>query len=334
MHTVPNRIQPKRSIPLLRRGTDADWARPFRPGGQWIGQVRAVRRSILIVLWSLLAAPVQAFCLLLPGRSRVAFAQIYWSVCCRLLGLRIRTTGIAASSRVGSIAASSRVGSIAASSRAGDNAATSRTSRPVVFVSNHSSWLDVVVLGATLPACFVSKRDVADWPAVNLVARLGRTVFVSRLRTTTIRETIDMRRRLAEGDNLILFPEGTTSDGSRVLPFRSSFLAIAAAEPQPLVQPVSIVYDRLAGLPTGRATRPIFAYYGDMSIGPHYWRLAQCHGLGASIVLHQPLDPHDYPDRKALSQAAWRVVAEGAATLRQNRPAKPLAAPAGTTNVA
>jgi 1-acyl-sn-glycerol-3-phosphate acyltransferase len=111
------------------------------------------------------------------------------------------------------------------------------------------------------------------------------------------------------------------------LPFRSSFLAIAAAEPQPLVQPVSVVYDRLAGLPTGRATRPIFAYYGDMSIGPHYWRLAQCHGLGASIVLHEALDPCDYPDRKALSQAAWRAVATGADTLRQNRPAKPTAAP-------
>jgi 1-acyl-sn-glycerol-3-phosphate acyltransferase len=306
MHTVLNRTQPKRSIPLLRRGTDADWARPFRPGGQWIGQVRAVRRSILILLWSLLAAPVQAVFLAFPGPSRVAFARLYWMVSARLMGLRIRTTGAVA---------------------------TTAGHRPVIFVSNHSSWLDVVVLGATLPACFVSKLDVADWPGISLVAKLGRTVFVSRLRTSTGRESDDMRRRLADGDNLILFPEGTTSDGSRVLPFRSSFLSVATAEPQPLVQPVSVVFDRLAGLPTGRATRPIFAYYGDMAIGPHYWRLAQCHGLGASIVLHQPLDPKNYADRKALSQAAWRAVAAGADSLRQNRTPKPAPSRAVEANV-
>jgi len=299
MHPVPNRIPSKRSIPLLRRGTDADWAQPFRPGGEWIGQVRAIRRSVLLLLWSVLAAPVQAVFLLTRGPSRVKFARIYWSVVCRLLGLGVRSVGEAAHKLGG---------------------------RPVIFVSNHSSWLDVAVLGATLHGCFVSKQDVASWPGVSLVARLGRTVFVSRTRSHTGRESEEMRRRLAEGDNLILFPEGTTSDGSRVLPFRSSFLSIAEGEPSPLVQPVSVVYDRLSGLPTGRATRPVFAYYGDMAIGPHYWRLAQCHGLRATIVLHEPIDPRNYPDRKALSQAAWRAVADGAATLRQNRPAKPRAA--------
>jgi 1-acyl-sn-glycerol-3-phosphate acyltransferase len=298
MQTVPLRVQPKRSLPLLHRGTDADWAQSFRPGGHWIGRVRAVRRSALLLLWSLLAAPVQMSLLCLPGPGRVGFARLYWSVFCRLFGLRIRCIGTPATGH----------------------------GRPVVFVSNHSSWLDVGVLGARLNACFVSKQDVAGWPGVNLVAKLGRTVFVSRLRTSIGRESNDMRRRLAEGDNLILFPEGTTSDGSRVLPFRSAFLSIAEGEPCPLVQPVSVVYDRLAGLPTGRATRPIFAYYGGMEIGWHFWRLAHCHGLRATLVLHDPLDPRDYPDRKALTLAAWHAVAAGAATLRQNRPAQPLPA--------
>jgi 1-acyl-sn-glycerol-3-phosphate acyltransferase len=129
---------------------------------------------------------------------------------------------------------------------------------------------------------------------------------------------------LAAGDNLILFPEGTTSDGSRVLPFRSSLMTVAEGEPAPLVQPISVVYDRLAGLPAMRATRPIFAYYGDMSIGPHFWRLAQCRGVRATVLLHAPVDPRDYADRKALTRAIWATVATGAATLRQNRPAQPL----------
>jgi len=97
---------------------------------------------------------------------------------------------------------------------------------------------------------------------------------------------------------------------------------------------VSLVYDRLAGLPTGRASRPIFAWYGDMDIGSHYWRLAQHGGMRATVLLHTPLDPRDFPDRKALARAIWTASADGAATLRQNRPAQPITigtAPVGET---
>ncbi len=198
--------------------------------------------------------------------------------------------------------------------------------RRLVFVSNHSSWLDVPVLGGRLDACFISKGEVGSWPLINAVARLGRTLYVSRQRGSTRRETNAMRARLASGDNLFLFPEGTTSDGSRVMPFRSSFFAIAEGTEPPLIQPVSVVYDRLAGLPTGRATRPLFAWYGDMDIASHFWRLARHRGLRVSVLLHAPIDPAAYPDRKALSQEVWRMVADGAATLRQNRPAYPIGA--------
>jgi 1-acyl-sn-glycerol-3-phosphate acyltransferase len=256
----------------------------------------AVLRTVSILVWSLIAIPIQVVLLMLPGTLNSRFARFYWAMFCWLFGVSVRVIG----------------------------EPCHHHGRPVVFVSNHSSWLDVGVLGGTLKACFISKDEVASWPLINLIARLGRTIYVSRQRTSTRDETETMRARLRGGDSLILFPEGTTSDGSRVLPFRSSLLAVTEGEPAPLVQPISIVYDRLAGLPAVRATRPIFAYYGDMSIGPHYWRLAQCHGARATIVLHAPVDPRDYPDRKALTRALWHIVAEGAATLRQNRPAKPL----------
>ena len=138
-----------------------------------------------------------------------------------------------------------------------------------------------------------------------------------------------MRARLRAGDNLILFPEGTSSDGSRVLPFRSSFFAIAEAAdgPPPLIQPVSVVYDRLGGLPTGRASRPVFAWYGDMDIASHFWRLGQHSGLRVTVLAARPAGSGArIADRKALAQAVWRIVADGAATLRQNRPALPLGA--------
>jgi len=270
--------------------------------------MRVMRRGGGVLLWTLSCMPIQAVCLALPGRAKVVFARLYWSVVCRLLGLQVRTIGAAAGTTGG---------------------------RSVVFVSNHSSWLDVPVLGGRLDACFVSKNEVGRWPFVGTIARLGRTVFISRQRQATARERDVLRERLAVGDNLLLFPEGTTSDGSRVLPFRSSFFAIAEGADPPLIQPVSVVYDRLGGLPTGRASRPVFAWYGDMDLASHFWRFAQRRGLRVSILLLPPLDPARFASRKALSHAVWRAVADGASTLRQNRPvatsaitAEPMAEPA------
>jgi 1-acyl-sn-glycerol-3-phosphate acyltransferase len=262
---------------------------------------RVLRRGAGVLLWTLPCMPIQALLLMLPGRAKVVFARSYWSMTTRLLGLRVQVIGSAAVSPAG---------------------------RPVVFVSNHSSWLDVPVLGGRLDACFVSKDEVAGWPFISTIARLGRTVFVSRQRHATGRERDVLRNRLAAGDNLLLFPEGTTSDGSRVLPFRSAFFAVAEGVEPPLIQPVSVVYDRLGGLPTGRASRPIFAWYGDMDLASHFWRFAQQRGLRASILLHAPLDPSRFPSRKALSHAVWQTVADGAATLRQNRPVQAPAPPA------
>jgi 1-acyl-sn-glycerol-3-phosphate acyltransferase len=285
---------------IVEEGNDG-WALPAR---------RSLRRSllpgvrlVLVLIWTALAAIVQGAMLMLPGRGKVVVPRTYWAGMCAILGLGIRLIG-------------------APAHRTADG-------RPVIFVSNHSSWLDILVLGARLEACFIAKEEVGRWPVIRTIARLGRTVYVRRQRNSTARERDEMRARLAAGDSLVLFPEGTTSDGSRVLEFRSAFLSIAEAPATqaglpPIVQPVSIVYDRLAGLPTGRASRPLFSWYGDMDIASHYWRLARHGGMRASVILHAPLDPRDFANRKALARATWAAAAEGAALLRQNRPAHPI----------
>jgi 1-acyl-sn-glycerol-3-phosphate acyltransferase len=312
MQPAPRRLRAKR-LPLLRRPGEVGeegWNALAWPGNhRLVRYSRAIRRGLAILLWTLLAMPVQAVLLLLPGPGKVSFARFYWSTVCRLLGLRVRVIGARLRRR-------------------------DLGGRPIVYVSNHSSWVDVPVLGGRLRACFIAKEEVARWPLIAWIARLGRTVYVRRQRTSTARERDEMRDRLAAGDSLILFPEGTTSDGSRVLPFRSAFFSIVEQPVTgdgrpPLVQPVSIVYDRLAYLPAGRATRPLFAWYGDMDIGSHFWRLAQHRGLRVTVLLHAPLDPAAFPSRKALAQATWTAVAAGAAALRQNRPARPIAVDAG-----
>jgi lyso-ornithine lipid O-acyltransferase len=296
----PNRLATGR-VPLARhtgfppQGSTASPS-DVRPGIFRVARV--VRRGISVLLWTLACMPIQAIFLLLPGPLKVLFAEVYWATVARLLGLKVRVIGSRASTTSG---------------------------RSVVFVSNHSSWLDIPVLGGRLDACFVAKNEVGGWPFISTIARLGRTVFVSRQRHATGRERDAMRERLMVGDNLLLFPEGTTSDGSRVLPFRSSFFAIAEGAEPPLIQPVSVVYDRLGGLPTGRTSRPVFAWYGDMELASHFWRLAQHGGLRVTILLHPPLDPSLFASRKALSHAVWQTVADGASLLRQNRPVTPAA---------
>jgi 1-acyl-sn-glycerol-3-phosphate acyltransferase len=276
---------------------------PGRDGWLVARRLRAARRGIMIVALTLPSMLIQAICLLTPGRAKVAFPLFFWARFARALGLDVRIVG---------------------------ELATKNSDRPVIFVSNHSSWVDVPVVGGVLPGSFIAKGDIERWPVVRTIARLGRTVFVSRQRGSSGRERDAMQKVLERGDNLILFPEGTSSDGSRVLPFRSSFFALAEGRTAglparaPLIQPVSVVYDRLNGLPAGRSSRPVFAWYGDMDIASHFWRMTQHLDMRVTVLLHAPLDPVTFPDRKSLSRAVWQTVADGAAMLRQNRPAHPL----------
>ena len=285
------RSRNRTQLPSLDTGRDT-------PAPEWrlARQLLAARRVASILLFTPVACVIQAVLLLLRGRARVGFAVFYWNTVARLLGLQVRMLGTPVTAE----------------------------GRRIIYVCNHSSWLDIPAVGGRLRACFVAKDDVAGWPIVGTIARLGRTVFVSRSRQGIGRERNQMQEKLAAGDDLILFPEGTSSDGSRVLPFHSSFFAAAYGENMPIIQPVSVVYDRLAGLPVGRGSRNVFAWYGDMSLAPHLWQFAQWRGMRVTLLFHGPLDPAAFSSRKALSQAAWQIVADGAAALRQNRPAAPL----------
>jgi 1-acyl-sn-glycerol-3-phosphate acyltransferase len=262
-----------------------------------MGTARMLARLVLVLGWTLACAPVQFVLLRLRGQGKQRFARTYWRGVARLIGLHLRV-----------------IGSLA------DTAG-----RPVIFTANHSSWLDIVALGAVLPACFIAKGEIAGWPGISLVARLGRTVFVSRERGRTGAESEALAARLQAGDNLILFPEGTTSDGARVLPFRSSFLSIAGHPVQPAVQPVTLVYDLLDNFPVCRRNRPLISWYGDMEIAAHYAIIGR-HKLRATIILDPPLSA-PLPDRKQLAALLEGQIAANAAKLRQGRSGIAEAAP-------
>jgi 1-acyl-sn-glycerol-3-phosphate acyltransferase len=195
--------------------------------------------------------------------------------------------------------------------------------RPTLFVVNHVSYLDIEVLGALIPGSFVAKKEVATWPFFSILAKLQRSVFVDRRMTATKEGQDEMFRRLSSRDNLILFPEGTSGDGTRVLPFRSALFAVAqlkTRDGKPItVQPVSLAYTRLDGIPLGRHWRPFYTWFGDMEMAPHLWQMAGLGEVEVVVNFHDPVSLADFPDRKALADYCHKVVYAGVAATNSGR---------------
>jgi 1-acyl-sn-glycerol-3-phosphate acyltransferase len=187
----------------------------------------------------------------------------------------------------------------------------------VLMVANHTSWADIVIFSAVAPISFVAKSEVASWPFFGTLARLQRTVFVERQRRSATGETRDaIRERLLAGDALVLFPEGTSHDGNKVLPFKSALLgaaeAVLANGRHVKVQPVSTAFIGLHGLPMGRENRPLFAWYGDMEMVPHLWEAILAGPLDVVVQFHEPFSL-DMMDRKTLAARAQEIVQSGQA---------------------
>ncbi|MFL2770815.1 MAG: lysophospholipid acyltransferase family protein [Rhodospirillaceae bacterium] len=181
--------------------------------------------------------------------------------------------------------------------------------RPLLIVSNHISYLDILVFGSVTELEFVSKEEVARWPVIGLVAKLGNVVFVERRRSKTAYARDSMAARIAAKKRLIFFPEATTSDGSHLLPFKSALFAAADTPdggPIATVQPVAIAYTHLNGLPITTQWRHFFAWYGDMSIASHAWRFLQLGHTTVNIVVQQPVQMARLGSRKINRKALAR----------------------------
>jgi 1-acyl-sn-glycerol-3-phosphate acyltransferase len=193
----------------------------------------------------------------------------------------------------------------------------------VLFVANHVSYIDIAVLGSLIAGSFIAKAEVARWPLFGWLAKLQRSVFVDRRVGSTAAQRDAMAQRLASGDALILFPEGTSGDGSRVLPFKSALFS-AAQTPPPIgpitVQPVSIAYTRLDGIPLGRLYRPFFAWYGTMALAPHMWRMLGLGTVEVAVEFHPPTCLADCGSRKALARYCHGRIAGGVAAAISGRP--------------
>ncbi len=168
---------------------------------------------------------------------------------------------------------------------------------PALLVSNHVSWLDIPLLSAILPLSFISKREVGTWPLFGAMAKLQRTLFVDRERRHKTGTTSnEIGERLLAGDTLVLFPEGTSSDGTQVLPFKSSYFGVVEGIDIPVV-PVTIIYQ---GEPK------FYAWYGDMDLLPHLWAVIKSGPIKVCVTIHSALSK---ADRKSMAREAETIIA-------------------------
>jgi 1-acyl-sn-glycerol-3-phosphate acyltransferase len=184
----------------------------------------------------------------------------------------------------------------------------------VLIAANHISWLDIIVLGSVAPISFVAKNEVKDWAFFGLLAKWQESVFIDRSARLGVKAQADIiNQRLLAGDNIVLFPEGTTSDGNFIYPFKSSLFGalgvgnVAISSP---IQPVSIVYNKLCGLPMGRFKRPLAAWPGDIEIGPHLMGVISEPHLGVVVSFGEPVAQSEAMNRKEITMVVQTRVAE------------------------
>ncbi|MTI44674.1 lyso-ornithine lipid acyltransferase [Roseibium hamelinense] len=240
-------------------------------------QIKAILTIVLLAIVSVVLIPLQ-WCAVKFGLSIQRRLPLVWHrLALGLVGIRVRQIGKPCERR------------------------------PLLIASNHASWVDITVIGSLMPLSFIAKSEVAGWPVFGLFAKLQRSVFVNRTKRSDTGKVADtIAGRLKSGDAMVLFAEGTSNDGNVVLPFRSALLgsatrALDADGGDVWVQPLSIAYQGIHGLPMGRQFRPGVAWYGDMELAGHLWGVFVNGALDVIVTWGEPTLVHHETDRKALT---------------------------------
>ena len=262
--------------------------------------IRFILVIVALAILTLVLLPFQLIAIACGSRLQQRIPRFYHRILCALAGVRIRQVG----------------------SRTPDS--------PVLILANHASWLDICVITAVTPVIFIAKQEVARWPVFGTLAKLQRTVFVDReRRLQTGHATSQIAGRLVNGNAVVLFAEGTSSDGIRILPFKSALVgavhqALASSTHQSIaVQPLSVAYTRFDGLPVGRALRERVAWYGDASLMPHFIRVLSSGAIDVTVSWGEAVDFDLGADRKQIARDAEIAVRRMTAAALRAAPSYP-----------
>ena len=269
--------------------------------------IRIVLIALAFLALTLVLLPFQLIGIACDLRLQRTIPHLYHRVLCALIGVRIREVGARS------------------------------TASPALILSNHVSWLDICVISALSPVVFVAKSEVARWPVFGWLAKLQRTIFINRqARHQTGAATREIAGRLLGGDAVVLFAEGTSSDGIRVLPFRSSLvgavhhaLGSSTHHTEITVQPMSLAYVGFGGVPMGRGLRERVAWYGDADLIPHLAHVLSSGAVDVIVSWGEAVAYDMRADRKAITRDAEKSVRRmTAAALRAAPPVRATPVPA------
>jgi 1-acyl-sn-glycerol-3-phosphate acyltransferase len=263
--------------------------------------IRVTAILLAFVALTLVLLPFQLVGIAFGLRLQRTLPHWYHRMLCALIGVRIREVGVRSAAS------------------------------PALILSNHVSWLDICVITALSPVVFVAKQEVAGWPVFGWLAKLQRTIFINRqARHQTGAASREIAGRLLGGDAVVLFAEGTSSDGIRVLPFRSSLvgavhhaLGNSTRHTHVTVQPMSLAYVGLGGVPMGRGLRQRVAWYGDAELIPHLLAVLASGAVDVTVSWGEAVAYDMTADRKAITRDAERSVRRMTAAALRHAPATP-----------
>ncbi|MCM2291558.1 1-acyl-sn-glycerol-3-phosphate acyltransferase [Allorhizobium sp. BGMRC 0089] len=246
--------------------------------------LRTFSLLLLLVVVTLVMLPFQLIGLAFDLKLRRVLPRYWHKVACFVIGVKVRVHGVP------------------------------ERRRPLMLAANHASWVDILALSSIADVAFIAKMEVAEWPIFGTLAKLQKSVFIRREdKRSSGEQASEIAGRMAGGEIVVLFPEGTTSDGNRVLPIKSSlFGAAALALPKSpdgvvYIQPVAIAYTGFHGMPMGRYHRPILSWPGDVTLGPHLMGIMRTMALEIDICFGEPIEYRASTNRK---QVALQVETE------------------------
>ncbi len=242
--------------------------------------------TCLLTLWIVLMVPLNLLWKLFRLPKQQVLFLIFHRGCCWIFGLKCHV-----------------VGSVS-------------EHKPSLYLSNHISYLDIFVLGGLVPGFFVAKSEVAGWPILGPLAKVQNTLFIER-NSKKIRGQLQMMaEHFSTGKNLILFPEGTSTEGEHVEPFKSSlFQSIETSETDVYIQPITIAYTRHNNKAMTRDVRDQYAWYADMPFASHFFNVMTLGRAEVEIVFHEPVLLSQFATRKECALHCYEQVADGLQSL-------------------
>ena len=236
--------------------------------------LRAVMRLLVLLIYTFLTVCIAIILnRVAPYPIHRAWLRLWYSTILKLLGFSVQVTG------------------------------KLPEKQGMLIVSNHSSYMDILVIGSLLPVHFTPKSTIRHWPFIAQMVGVSQPIYIDRNDRRAIQiQNQRIATAIAAGKNVVLYPEGTTSNGTCVYPFKTGFFACleVAASPIPVL-PVTITYPSCDGMMLTQNTPSPIAWYGDMTLMPHLWQLLKRSRTQVHVTVHHPVTLPGFPSRKALA---------------------------------